>query len=60
MSGRVRWVEGSLDYTGGQYNWDPLVDIAQSPLQKYIGNNFNGRPVYTTREPIPPHVLIEE
>jgi prepilin-type N-terminal cleavage/methylation domain-containing protein len=40
MSGRVRWVEGSLDYTGGQYNWDPLVDIAQSPLQKYIGNNF--------------------
>jgi prepilin-type N-terminal cleavage/methylation domain-containing protein len=34
---RVLWCGGNLDYSGAQANWDPLVDVARSPLMPYIG-----------------------
>jgi prepilin-type N-terminal cleavage/methylation domain-containing protein/prepilin-type processing-associated H-X9-DG protein len=34
---RVLWCSGNLDYSGNQSNWDPLADIAKSPLMPYIG-----------------------
>jgi prepilin-type N-terminal cleavage/methylation domain-containing protein/prepilin-type processing-associated H-X9-DG protein len=40
-SPRVLWCTGNLDYSGARANWDPQVDIAQSPLMPFIGkNNF--------------------
>jgi len=36
---RVRWCTGILDYSSGRQNWDPQVDIAQSPLMPYIGKS---------------------
>jgi len=39
---RVLWVDGGLDYTTAQGNWDPEVYIAKSPLMPYIGKrNFS-------------------
>jgi prepilin-type N-terminal cleavage/methylation domain-containing protein/prepilin-type processing-associated H-X9-DG protein len=39
---RVRWIEGSLDYSSTQGNWDPEVYIAKSPLMPFIGKrNFS-------------------
>ena len=32
-------VTGNLDYSGNRNNWDPLVTVDRSPLQKYIGNS---------------------
>ncbi len=38
---RVLWVEGNLDYSAAQGNWDPEVYIAKSPLMPFIGKkNF--------------------
>jgi prepilin-type N-terminal cleavage/methylation domain-containing protein/prepilin-type processing-associated H-X9-DG protein len=38
---RVRWVGGNLDYTTARSNWDPMQDLAKSPLMPYLGgNNF--------------------
>lgn len=38
---RVRWVNGTLDYNGGnRSNWDPQVDLAKSPIQPYLGQSF--------------------
>lgn len=38
---RVRWCTGNLDYSNNRANWDPLIDIAKSPIMPYIGkNNF--------------------
>ncbi len=34
---RVIWVEGSLDYTSAQGNYDPEVYIAKSPLMPFMG-----------------------
>ncbi|HEY5913085.1 MAG TPA: type II secretion system protein [Verrucomicrobiae bacterium] len=40
-SPRVLWVDGTLDYTSAQGNWDPEVYIAKSPLMPFIGKkNF--------------------
>jgi prepilin-type processing-associated H-X9-DG protein len=39
-AGRVLWCSGNLDYSGNASNWDPLVDIARSPLMPFIGKNF--------------------
>lgn len=36
---RVRWCTGMLDYTGAQANWDPLVDLAKSPIMPYLGKS---------------------
>ena len=38
---RVLWCSGDLDYTSSPVNWDPLNDIAKSPIMPYLGkNNF--------------------
>ncbi len=34
---RVLWCSGILDYTSDRGNWDPLWDIAKSPLMPYLG-----------------------
>jgi prepilin-type N-terminal cleavage/methylation domain-containing protein/prepilin-type processing-associated H-X9-DG protein len=36
---RALLVTGNLDYGANPSNYDPNVDIAKSPLQKYIGNS---------------------
>ena len=39
---RVLWCSGTLDYSSSQVNWDPLNDIAKSPIMPYLGrNNFS-------------------
>jgi prepilin-type N-terminal cleavage/methylation domain-containing protein/prepilin-type processing-associated H-X9-DG protein len=39
---RVLWCSGSLDYSNSRVNWDPLNDIAKSPIMPYLGkNNFS-------------------
>jgi len=38
--GRVKWVDGKLDFSSARGNWDPQVYIAKSPLMSYIGKNF--------------------
>src|SRR5690606_27101993 len=30
----------SLDYSNKRDNWDPLLTVANSPLQKYLGNSY--------------------
>ena len=38
---RTRWVNGNLDFRGDNTaNWDVTQDLAKSPLQPYIGNNY--------------------
>ena len=37
---RVLWVTGTLDFGSARSNWDPLQDVAKSPLMPYIGNSF--------------------
>lgn len=38
---RVLLVPGSsLDYSGKQDNWDPLLTVARSPLTKYLGTSY--------------------
>ncbi len=39
---RVRWVDGILDYSSSQGNWDPEVYIAKSPLMPYMGKKNYG------------------
>ena len=36
---RVLWCSGVLDYTGSAVNWDPLHDIALSPIMPYLGKS---------------------
>jgi prepilin-type N-terminal cleavage/methylation domain-containing protein/prepilin-type processing-associated H-X9-DG protein len=39
---RVLWCSGTLDYSSSRVNWDPLNDIAKSPIMPYLGrNNFS-------------------
>ena len=39
---RVEWVTGGLDFNpGNASNWDPTVDLAQSPLMPFIGKNYS-------------------
>jgi prepilin-type N-terminal cleavage/methylation domain-containing protein/prepilin-type processing-associated H-X9-DG protein len=39
-SGPYQWMSGTLDYNpGNPSNWDPNVDIMQSPLWPYCGKN---------------------
>jgi prepilin-type N-terminal cleavage/methylation domain-containing protein len=38
-SPRVRWCTGMLDYSSAQSNWDPLVDLAKSPIMPYLGKS---------------------
>lgn len=33
-------VPGNLNYANTPGNWDPQVTVAQSPLQKYLGNSY--------------------
>jgi prepilin-type N-terminal cleavage/methylation domain-containing protein/prepilin-type processing-associated H-X9-DG protein len=38
--GPYQWMSGQMDYsTGNPSNWDPSVDIMQSPLWPYCGKN---------------------
>jgi prepilin-type processing-associated H-X9-DG protein len=38
---RQLFVSGGLNYTrGNPSNYDPTIDIAKSPLQKYLGGNY--------------------
>ena len=37
---RPVWVTGGLGYSGAPSDWDPLVDLAKSPLHPYFGRNF--------------------
>jgi prepilin-type N-terminal cleavage/methylation domain-containing protein/prepilin-type processing-associated H-X9-DG protein len=36
---RVLWCSGTLDYSSSRVNWDPLNDIAKSPIMPYLGKN---------------------
>jgi prepilin-type N-terminal cleavage/methylation domain-containing protein/prepilin-type processing-associated H-X9-DG protein len=36
---RVLWCSGGLDYTSAVANWDPLHDIALSPMMPYLGKS---------------------
>ncbi len=39
---RVRWVDGTLDYSSNQGNWDPEVYVAKSPLMPFMGKKNYG------------------
>ena len=38
MSGRTTWVQGNLDFTSAQANWDPAINILTSPIFPYTKN----------------------
>src|SRR5436190_10818273 len=39
LSGRTNWVDGNLDFTSAQGNWDPSIYIYTSPMFPYCGKN---------------------
>jgi len=41
LTGRVRWVAGSLDFSSASGNWDPSISINTSPLFPYCGGNVS-------------------
>jgi prepilin-type N-terminal cleavage/methylation domain-containing protein len=39
MAGRTNWVQGNLDFSSAQGNWDPSIYIFTSPMFIYCGKN---------------------
>jgi prepilin-type N-terminal cleavage/methylation domain-containing protein/prepilin-type processing-associated H-X9-DG protein len=39
LRGRTNWVDGNLDFSAAQGNWDPSIYIFTSPMFPYCGKN---------------------